>query len=97
MKFKPRKFDSEEIVPIGNESLYIVNTGAWRKKRPVVDKEKCIKCSICYQYCPVFAIVQDDEGYYVPTYDYCKGCGVCANECPKDAIMMIPEPTEGGE
>ena len=65
-------------------------TGAWRTFKPVLSKEKCIKCYICWKFCPEPAIKIVDE-YPEIDYDYCKGCGICAEECPKDAITMVPE------
>ena len=73
------------------DTYQITPTGTWRFRRPVVDKELCIKCGICATYCPVQCIRPDEEGYYVPDYDYCKACGICANECPKKAIAFQPE------
>lgn len=89
------KFKSDEIVSVGRKGIYEINTGAWRKLRPLTDTAKCTKCSICYQYCPVFSIVKTEEGFYIPTTDYCKGCGICANECPAGAITMVPEVNGG--
>ncbi|MEW5948487.1 MAG: pyruvate synthase subunit PorD [Thermodesulfobacteriota bacterium] len=66
-------------------------TGDWRSQRPVVDRDKCIKCGLCWVYCPDLAMVPAEEGYYKVNLDYCKGCGICAKECPKDAITMILE------
>ena len=34
-------------------------TGDWRTDRPVVDKEKCIKCRSCYEICRFDAIAGD--------------------------------------
>ena len=73
------------------DSYLITPTGTWRFRRPVVDKSLCIKCGICATYCPVQCIRPDEEGYYIPDYDYCKACGICANECPKKAIAFQPE------
>jgi len=68
-------------------------TGDWRTgQKPVTDKEKCIKCGLCYILCPDAAYAPaDEEGYYDWLDFYCKGCGICAAECPKDAITMIEE------
>ncbi len=66
-------------------------TGSWRVFRPVIDEEKCIKCGICYMFCPDASIYEKDDGYYAIDYEYCKGCGICANECPKNAIKMVRE------
>ena len=71
-----------------SETYQIAATGTWRFRRPVVEKENCVKCGICASYCPVQCIKTDNEGYYVPDYDYCKGCGICVNECPKKTISM---------
>ncbi|MDW7669350.1 MAG: 4Fe-4S binding protein [Bacillota bacterium] len=87
------EFKSKEIVPIGREGIYEINTGKWRKLRPILDYDKCINCGICFLYCPVFAIEKEGKEYKI-TYDYCKGCGVCANECPKNAIEMVKEEAE---
>jgi pyruvate ferredoxin oxidoreductase delta subunit len=65
-------------------------TGGWRTLKPVVDKTKCIKCYICYDFCPDGAIKKVEDGIEFD-YDYCKGCGICANECPKKAIEMVLE------
>lgn len=86
-------FKSNYIAPVGTEGIYEIDTGKWRTKRPVMNKEKCINCGICFLYCPVFSIIKEDSNYII-TYDYCKGCGICAHECPKNAIEMIPEEGE---
>lgn len=79
------------ITPIGDEGIYILDTGKWRKVRPVMDKEKCTECGICLVFCPVNSVSRDDEKKYHISMDYCKGCGICANECPIKAIDMIKE------
>ena len=66
-------------------------TGDWRSFRPVIDKEKCIKCGQCYILCPDACYSEDEEGYFVPDLNYCKGCGICASICPKKAITMVLE------
>lgn len=67
-------------------------TGDWRTFKPVLDKEKCTKCLICYIYCPDGAIIWKPETEEIEfNYNYCKGCGICANECPIKAIEMVLE------
>lgn len=73
------------------------NTGDWRGKRyPVTDREKCIKCGLCWIVCPDMAYLPDEqaEGYYKWDSYYCKGCGICIAECPKQAIDWREEKEE---
>ncbi len=83
-------------------------TGGWRTFRPVIDYEKCIRCYICWKFCPDTAIYfAKPDKHPAPKdalakfdtveidYDYCKGCGICANECPVNAIELILE--QGGD
>ncbi len=63
-------------------------TGAWRLKKPVVDKAKCTNCEICWVFCPEAVINRED---ITIDYEFCKGCGICAEECPRGAIEMVLE------
>jgi len=65
-------------------------TGDWRTYRPVIDKEKCINCLLCWIYCPDASILQTENKVEVD-YEHCKGCGICAQECPVKAIIMEEE------
>jgi len=67
-------------------------TGDWRTERPMLDKQKCTKCALCWLNCPDAAIKPpDEEGYFIADLDYCKGCGICAEICPVKAITMTQE------
>ena len=66
-------------------------TGDWRAQKPIFDLEKCIKCGLCYIYCPEGCIWQNAEGKFEADLFYCKGCGICAIECPKDVVTMVEE------
>ena len=73
----------------GNARQY--RTGDWRSQRPTYDFNKCIKCGICYIFCPEACIGQNAEGYFEADMYYCKGCGICAKECPTTVITMVEE------
>lgn len=66
-------------------------TGGWRSIKPVLIKEKCVKCGNCWMYCPEGAIKKNESGEFEIDFDYCKGCGICASECPVKAITMEHE------
>lgn len=67
-------------------------TGSWRSMKPEIDRERCIKCGRCWQYCPDAAIFMDKkDGKARIDHDYCKGCGICAKECPVRCIEMKKE------
>jgi pyruvate ferredoxin oxidoreductase delta subunit len=70
------------------EAAYLVSAnGDWRLRRPVIDRQKCVRCSQCYLYCPDGTI----RGEIEIDYDFCKGCGICAKICPVGAISMEKE------
>ena len=73
----------------GNASQY--KTGDWRSQRPVFDFKKCIKCGVCYLFCPEGCIRPNKEGYFEADLYYCKGCGICPRECWTQAISMVEE------
>jgi len=77
------------VVEAGNAKQY--RTGDWRSERPVWDHQKCIKCGICYLFCPEGCIRQNEDGYFEANLYYCKGCGICARECWTEAIKMVEE------
>ncbi|MCS6954985.1 MAG: 4Fe-4S binding protein [Candidatus Calescibacterium sp.] len=66
-------------------------TGLWRTSKPVVNHDKCIKCVICWAFCPETTIFRFQDNSVDIDYEYCKGCGVCANECPVNAIEMVED------
>ena len=66
-------------------------TGDWRSQRPVWDKDKCIRCGVCWAFCPEGCIHEDENGYFEADFEYCKGCGICARECWTGCIKMVEE------
>ena len=69
--------------------LPTVNSG-FRTFMPEFDTNACIKCMLCWVYCPEGCIDKTGEVLEVD-FDYCKGCGICAHECPKKCIKMVKE------
>jgi 2-oxoacid:acceptor oxidoreductase delta subunit (pyruvate/2-ketoisovalerate family) len=82
----------DDLCPIATE-LTVLRTGDWRAERPVVDRDKCVKCATCWTYCPTQCIVEK-ETWFEAGLEICKGCGICAQECPHHAITMIEEVEE---
>ncbi|KAA8923517.1 4Fe-4S binding protein [Thermoplasma sp.] len=88
------------LVPVSTVSTRNHPTDSWRIQRPTIQYDKCIRCMICWKYCPDNAIniENGDERapndrvakmeYPVIDYNFCKGCGICANECPEKCIDM---------
>lgn len=77
------------VIEPGSASEY--KTGGWRSQKPVWDEKRCIKCGLCWVYCPDCAVFQKADGYFTANLDYCKGCGICAQECWPGAIKMVEE------
>ncbi len=68
------------------------HTGNWRTSgRPVMDRDTCVECGICWILCPDTAFRPAAEGGYVWDARYCKGCGICVESCPKGALSMEEE------
>jgi 2-oxoacid:acceptor oxidoreductase delta subunit (pyruvate/2-ketoisovalerate family) len=67
------------------------HTGNWRQFRPVLERDKCNQCWLCFVSCPEAAIVLDDEEYPKIDLDVCKGCLLCAHECPTHAFRVERE------
>lgn len=92
---KPASFPKWKELPVGLTvkpgSAKQYKTGSWRSLVPVTDATKCIKCGICWIYCPDSARYKMEDGTYETNFDYCKGCGICARECPTHCIVMQEE------
>lgn len=56
------------------------------------DKDKCLKCGLCVDKCPMHAISQGEDGYVVLD-DACVRCGQCVPVCPGKARILkaIPD------
>jgi MinD superfamily P-loop ATPase len=57
-------------------------------RTPEIDKELCLECGECQDWCRFDAINLDfDEGYAIDALA-CEHCGLCALACPEKAIVM---------
>jgi pyruvate ferredoxin oxidoreductase gamma subunit len=87
---EPARLSAPDIRAAGTSELS--NTGVWRTLRPVIDYERCNRCSwICSTLCPDSAIKVEPDHTPVIDYDHCKGCMVCVAVCPPHAIRAEPE------
>jgi pyruvate ferredoxin oxidoreductase delta subunit len=65
---------------------------ATRTMRPVVDFDKCIKCTLCWLACPDTCFDVTPEGLYDANLKACCGCGVCEAVCPEpECVTMVNE------
>lgn len=65
------------------------NTGAWRTYKPLIDLKKCVKCRMCWLYCPESAISLDKNDRPRIDYDICKGCLICSKVCPVKCMSNV--------
>lgn len=49
-------------------------------------EEKCSKCGKCDTQCPVDAITEEDNFYFIHD-DLCADCGACLDVCKEQAIV----------
>jgi 2-oxoacid:acceptor oxidoreductase delta subunit (pyruvate/2-ketoisovalerate family) len=89
LNLDPTVLSIATILSLGNTQLK--NTGSWRIMKPVISVEKCIKCDLCYVYCPEGCIELDEQRIPQIIYDYCKGCLICSTICPVKAISTVRE------
>jgi pyruvate ferredoxin oxidoreductase delta subunit len=63
-----------------------------RTMRPVIDFDKCVKCTLCWIQCPDSCFDVTPDGLYDANMEACCGCGVCEAVCPaKECITMVRE------
>ncbi len=54
-------------------------------QKPEVDRERCLLCGECWQYCPARAITENDHMIHFD-YDRCIRCYCCVEVCPHAAL-----------
>jgi len=63
-----------------------------RTMRPVIDFDKCIKCTLCWLQCPDSCFDVMPDGMYDANMEACCGCGVCEAVCPEaNCVTMVNE------
>lgn len=77
-----------ESFPISVSEINMPNRGSWRVLRPNININKCIRCKLCWIFCPDAAIKLGKKDYPKSDNFTCKGCGICANVCPVKCIRM---------
>jgi len=76
----------EEFLKMINEFPVENGTDAWN---PVLDKEKCIECGKCHDFC-LFGVyeVKDKQVRVVKPQNCKNNCPACARMCPSKAIIF---------
>ena len=55
-----------------------------------IDRNCCVQCGACAEYCPGHVIAIDEGGWPYERYpDDCWYCGVCQVECPENCITIL--------
>lgn len=60
-----------------------------------VDYDKCIKCGLCIETCPVKLLEMGENGPEAVYLDICRMCGHCVAVCPQAAIDHKKNPLAG--
>lgn len=89
----PSSFDEMFFGASNGVGILPTSNSGFRTLHPVIDSNICIKCMMCWIYCPEGCIDKSGELLEIDM-DYCKGCGICANECPKKCIKMVKDGEE---
>ena len=57
---------------------------------PIIDREKCIECLICYDFCQHEVYSLEEEKLVVIKPENCiSRCHGCQKQCPNDAITYF--------
>ncbi len=64
--------------------------GVKEKEVAWIDENICIGCTLCFQACPVDAILGAAKQMHTILESECTGCRLCIEPCPVDCIYMHP-------
>ena len=54
-----------------------------------IDQERCNRCGICVDMCPMDVLRMGSKGYPIMRYiDYCWYCDLCVFVCPRQAVTL---------
>ncbi len=56
----------------------------------VLDKSKCIGCSLCTEVCPHHVLEMHQNKAEIVDFNGCMECGACVNNCPSGALAVNP-------
>jgi len=83
--------DREPLQPFVSKGLFKWFKN-WLVPKPIIDKDKCINCGICFNVCPACpkAIIWSKSKENVPKFDYdnCIRCFCCQEMCPESVISL---------
>ena len=92
-KYGNSSFDVGREIPKNTFLMKYSNFMTKHTRRPVIDEEKCVKCGICVEHCPVpgKAVDFNNGKTSPPVYDYkkCIRCYCCQEMCPRHAIKPV--------
>ena len=83
--------DREPLKPFISKGLlkWIKN---WLAPKPIINKDKCIKCGICIDICPTtpkgVGYLKSKENIPQYNYDNCIRCFCCQEMCPQSAVSL---------
>jgi len=75
---------------LGREPAAVEGEAERVKQVALIDEQSCIGCTLCYQACPVDAIVGAARHLHTVLAKECTGCGLCVQPCPVECIAMEP-------
>ena len=81
-----RRFEMPPAIPSFKSFLLSYMTKTFFKKTPFLKhKERCIKCKLCVENCPIENITMEGDGIKIDKKE-CIGCMVCVESCKEGAL-----------